>query len=297
MSVSQPVLRFAPTPNGYLHLGHAYSALFTHDLARQWDGRFLLRMEDIDPGRCRPEYDAAIREDLAWLGLTWEKPVLRQSEHLAHYEAALARLDHMGLLYDCFASRQEVAKAVRESKERPVPRDPDGAPLYPGIYKHASEATCRALKARGVPYARRLHMDRAAALAKEMAGGPLSFQEMSPDGRCVRVPARPEVWGDVILARKDVPTSYHIAVVVDDARQGITHVSRGADLYAATAIHRLLQVLLGLPEPIYIHHRLIVDEEGRKLAKRRGSQSLRALREQGLSPADIRRLLSLPPSK
>jgi glutamyl-Q tRNA(Asp) synthetase len=286
-----PVFRFAPSPNGYLHLGHALSALLNTDMARASGGRLLLRIEDIDVTRCRPEYEQASYQDLAWLGITWEQPVRRQSEHLDEYAAALARLDGMGLIYPAFESRAEIARLVAEREaEGPWPRDPDGAPLYPGDAKHLSGAERARRIGTGEPYALRLAMQ--AALARV---GALMWSEtgMGPDGETGTVAADPARWGDVILARKDVPGSYHLSVVVDDAAQGVTHIVRGRDLFHATSVHRLLQTLLGLPEPRYHHHRLLLDADGCKLSKSTRSTGLRELREQGLTPADIRRLAGL----
>jgi glutamyl-Q tRNA(Asp) synthetase len=284
-----PTFRFAPSPNGFLHLGHAYSALLNHDLARACGGRFLLRIEDIDATRCRPEYEAAIYEDLAWLGLTWERPVRRQSEDFAAYRAALDRLDAYGLVYASFESRAEVARLVAEREaEGPWPRDPDGAPLYPGS-AHALPAKERTRRmAAGEPYA--LRLDVAAAVAR---AGRLTWDEQDADGRLTTVVADPAAWGDVVLARKETPTSYHVSVVVDDAAQGITDVVRGRDLFAATAVHRLLQVLLGVPSPVYRHHLLILDADGRKLSKSTQATGLRELRSRGVTPAEIRRMVGL----
>ncbi len=292
-----PVLRFAPSPNGELHLGHALSAITGFDLAQRLGGRFLLRIEDIDIARTRAAHVAAITTDLAWLGLSWEQPVLRQSLHFADYAAAAARLADMGLLYPCFATRAEIEAAARTG---PQDRDPDGAPLYPGLHRDLSPSEVARRTAAGDPYALRLDMAKALAAAQAATGGaPLTFTEVAfdPQGRVTAsrvVPARPERWGDVVLVRKDTPTSYHLSVVVDDARQGITLVTRGQDLLAATDVHRLLQVLLGLVEPLYHHHPLILDADGRKLAKSAGDKSLRAWREAGASPADIRRMLGRP---
>ncbi|UQD72374.1 tRNA glutamyl-Q(34) synthetase GluQRS [Bradyrhizobium japonicum] len=286
-----PVFRFAPSPNGLLHLGHAYSALFNFDRARETGGRLLLRIEDIDATRCRPEFEAAIYDDLAWLGITWEMPVRRQSEHLAVYRAALEKLSALGLVYPAFESRAEIARlvAARETAG-PWPRDPDGAPLYPGDAKSLSAGERDRLIASGVPYALRLDM----AAACRCAAG-LTWKELGegPDGERGIVAARPEAWGDVILARKETPTSYHLSVVVDDALQGISEVVRGQDLFHATSVHRLLQVLLDLPEPAYRHHALILDEAGRKLSKSGRSTGLRELRADGATPAGIRRLVGL----
>jgi glutamyl-Q tRNA(Asp) synthetase len=286
-----PVFRFAPSPNGYLHLGHAWSALMNAELARAASGRLLLRIEDIDATRCRPEYEAAIYEDLAWLGLGWEKPVRRQSEPLDEYRAALARLEGMGLIYPAFESRAEIARLVAEREAHGSwPRDPDGAPLYPGSAKTMTAAERARRMAAGEPYALRLDMQVARGRI-----GPLSWLESGagPEGETGTVQADPARWGDVILARKDTPGSYHLAVVVDDAAQGVTDVVRGHDLFHATSVHRLLQALLGLPAPRYHHHRLLLDADGRKLSKSTKATGLRELRAQGLTPSDIRRLIGL----
>lgn len=283
------VLRFAPSPNGYLHLGHALSALTGYEMARRLGGRFLVRIEDIDIGRSRPEYIAAIFQDLAWLGVRWEQPVLRQSEHFADYRAAAARLEALGLLYPCFATRAEIAAA-----SDPSHRDPDGAPLYPGLHKHLPAAEIAQRVAAGQPFVMRLDMAKALPVATaRLLGAPLAFTSLASDGAASRTLARPERWGDAVIVRKDVPASYHLAVVVDDARQGITHVTRGLDLLAATDLHRLLQVLLALPEPSYHHHRLLADATGRKLAKSAGDISLRQLRAGGETPEGIRRRIGL----
>lgn len=278
-----PVTRFAPSPTGYLHLGHAHSALAGFRAAREAGGRFLLRIEDIDLARARPEFEAAIFEDLAWLGLSWEEPVRRQSAHFDDYRAALGRLSQAGLLYPCFCTRTEIQAEIARAPS--APQGPDG-PLYPG--------TCRALPAamrarrleRGEPHA--LRLDVARALARTGEG--LAFQE---EGRGL-VPAQPSLFGDVVLARRDFPASYHLAVVVDDALQGVSLVTRGEDLFPATHLHRLLQALLDLPVPRYRHHALLRDEAGRRLAKRDGARALRELRHQGLAPADVRRRAGFP---
>jgi glutamyl-Q tRNA(Asp) synthetase len=285
-----PVFRFAPSPNGYLHLGHALSALINADMARAAGGRLLLRIEDIDAARCRPEYEAAIYEDLAWLGIEWEQPVRRQSEHTDDYRAALARLDAMGLVYPSFESRAEIAMMVagRDAKGH-WQRDPDGVPLYPGNAKTLTTAE-RERRMASEPYALRLDMQAALVRA-----GALSWQETGagPAGETGTIAGDPAAWGDVILARKDAPTSYHLAVVVDDAAQGVTDVVRGHDLFHATSVHRLLQALLGLPGPRYHHHRLILDADGKKLSKSTAATGLRELRAAGASPADIRRRVGL----
>lgn len=285
----QPVLRFAPSPNGPLHLGHAYSALVAYETARKLGGRFLLRIEDIDPGRSREDFVEGIHEDLRWLGLTWEEPVLRQSRHMEDYVAAARRLEAMGVLYRCFATRAEIVAAHAAA---PRPLDPEGAPVYPGLHKGLSADEAERRIDAGEPLAMRLDMERALGLARMKLGRtPLEFVELDETMRPHRIAVDPRRWGDVILQRKDVPTSYHLSVVVDDARQGITHVVRGQDLYASTDIHRLLQVLLDLPEPVYRHHRLIADASGQKLAKSAGAQGLRDLRAQGISPGAIREMI------
>ncbi|HEX2556231.1 MAG TPA: tRNA glutamyl-Q(34) synthetase GluQRS [Microvirga sp.] len=286
--MTQPVFRFAPSPNGRLHLGHAYSALLNADLARRWGGRLLLRIEDIDVTRCRPAYEAGVYEDLAWLGLAWERPVRRQSEHFDAYRAAFAPLVATGLAYPCFCSRSDIARAVAATEgAAPWPRDPDGAPRYPGTCRTLPRASAEARIARGEPHAWRL--DMAAALLE--APGPHSYRGFDPEGATAPVAADPSRWGDAVLVRKEIPTSYHLSVVVDDALQGITHVVRGTDLEAATDLHVLLQALLGLPTPLYHHHGLVRDPEGDKLSKSAGSQSLADLRGQGIDAGAIRRRL------
>jgi glutamyl-Q tRNA(Asp) synthetase len=282
MATTPPVFRFAPSPNGYLHLGHALSALLNADMARAAGGRLLVRIEDIDAARCRPEYEAAIYEDLAWLGIAWEEPVRRQSEHFDGYRAALARLEALGLVYPSFESRAEIAALV--AAREPWPRDPDGAPLYPGDAKAMRAPERKRRMAAGEPYALRLDMPAAMARA-----GKLTWTE-TDQGLVV---ADATAWGDVILARKDTPTSYHLAVVVDDAAQGVTDVVRGRDLFHATSVHRLLQTLLDLPGPRYRHHRLILDADGNKLSKSTAATGLRELRAQGVTPVDIRRRVGL----
>jgi glutamyl-Q tRNA(Asp) synthetase len=289
--MSHPIFRFAPSPNGYLHLGHALSALINFDMARAMGGRFLLRIEDIDQARCRPHFETAIYEDLAWLGITWEEPVRRQSEHLDVYRAALRRLKGDGLIYPSFESRAEIARlvAAREA-QAPWPRDPDGAPLYPGDAKAMPASERERRMNSGAIYA--LRLDTEAAMRR---AGPLSWNESGsgPGGESGAVTARPDLWGDVVLARKDTPTSYHLSVVLDDAAQGVTHVVRGQDLFRATGMHRLLQALLDLPAPRYHHHRLILDGNGAKLSKSTLATGLRELRAQGATPGDVRRMVGL----
>ena len=285
-----PVFRFAPSPNGYLHLGHALSALIDLEMARAAGGRFLLRIEDIDTTRWRPEYEMAMYEDLAWLGISWEEPVRRQSQHLDDYRAAIAKLLERGLIYPSFESRSAIAALVAERDSRGGwPRDPDGAPLYPGTSKNLSAAE-REHRMASEPYSLRLDMNAAVAQA-----GSLQWKESGagPQGETGRVAASPQAWGDVVLARRDTPTSYHLSVVIDDAAQSVTHVVRGHDLFWATSVHRLLQALLGLAAPVYHHHRLLLDAEGRKLSKSTQATGLRELRAQGLTLSEIRRLIRL----
>ncbi len=292
--MTKPVFRFAPSPNGRLHLGHAYSALLNDALARRFDGRFLLRIEDIDITRCRPEYERAIYDDLAWLGLEWEQPVRRQSEHFADYRAAFGTLKGRGLVYPCFCSRKEIAAKVEElevGSGKPWPRDPDGAPLYPGICRSLSLQEAEERITRGEPAAWRIDMRE----ARQLLPGPHTFTRFSPDGEEEIVEADPGRWGDAVIVRKDTPTSYHLSVVLDDALQGVTHVVRGQDLEAATDLHVLMQRLLGLPTPRYHHHGLILDPGGDKLAKSRKSEALHELRERGVAAAEIRQRLGFQP--
>ena len=265
------ILRFAPSPNGHLHLGHAYSALFTDLWARQLGGQFLLRLEDTDIARCKPEFAEAIYEDLHWLGLDWPEPAMVQSVRVPVYAAAADRLRDLDLLYPCDCTRQEIAARSSGS-------DPDGAPFYDG--------KCRTHGlAGGRPVQTRLDVRRATALT-----GPLTFTLAQPtplDRPQIRY-ARPELWGDVVLQRKETPTSYHLSVVVDDAAQGITHVTRGRDMEPSTDIHVLLQMLLGLTQPIYTFHKLILDADRQKLSKSKGSASLREMRAQGVTAAAVR---------
>ncbi len=285
--VLQPVTRFAPSPNGLLHAGHALSAIIAHDTAKALGGRFLVRIEDIDITRARPEYVQAIYEDLQWLGLTWEKPVLVQSQHFADYLAAADKLISQGLLYPCFATRAEI-----EASADPARFDPDGAPLYPGLWKTAAPEAIAERIAQGEAPAMRLDMDAALrSLHARLGGTALTFTELDADGTRRVEAAEPQAWGDAVIVRKDVPASYNLAVVVDDARQGVTHVTRGEDLFPATGLQRLLQLLLDLPEPVYSHHRLIRWADGRKLSKGQSDMGLRSLRAEGASPADIRRAI------
>ena len=284
------VTRFAPSPTGRLHLGHAHSALDGWRTARAAPGgdggRFLLRIEDIDPGRCRPEFEAAILEALAWLGIDWDGPVRRQSEHLDTYRAALEPLEDAGLVYPCFCTRKEIEAEIAAAGYAPhgPAHGPDG-PLYPGTCRALDPADRAARIAAGTPYALRLDVARAARIA-----GPLTFHDLQAG----RVAADPLAHGDVVLARKDAGTSYHLAVTVDDALQGVTLVTRGMDLFAATSVHRLLRTLLGLPEPDYRYHRLVTDAAGRRYAKRDRSLTLTALRAAGHDPASVRAMAGFP---
>lgn len=270
------VTRFAPSPTGRLHLGHAYSALFAESLARQAGGRFLLRIEDIDPARCRPEFETGIFEDLAWLGVTWETPVRRQSDHLADYRTALDRLEGAGLLYPCFCSRKEIQAEIARSIA--APHGPEG-PLYPGTCRALPAGERRSRVSQGRPYA--LRLDVGASLART---GPLTWRDL---GRGI-ILAEPQLLGDVVLGRRDAPASYHLAVTLDDHLQGVTLVTRGEDLLVATHIHRLLQALLDLATPAYRYHRLLTNDKGERLAKRDGAMTLSALRRAGHTPADVR---------
>lgn len=276
------VTRFAPSPTGHLHLGHAHSALFGWRAAMAPQGRFLLRIEDIDPQRCRPEFERDLMEDLAWLGLSWDGPVRRQSDHLDDYRAALRRLHDMGVVYPCFCTRKDIAAEIARAGH--APHGPDG-PLYPGICRTlpASERADR--MAAGQAYAWRLDMAAAAGLT-----GPLRWLD---HGRGWQA-ATPEILGDVVLARKDTPTSYHLSVTVDDDLQGVTLVTRGEDLFFATHLHRLLQALLGLRVPEWHHHGLLTNGRGERLAKRDRAQTLRSLREAGHTPAEVRALAGFP---
>lgn len=290
-SNSQPVFRFAPSPNGRLHLGHAYSALYTWVEAQKVNGTVLLRIEDIDRERSKPQFVNAIYEDLKWLGLSWPEPVMLQSTRFAIYQKALDKLQDAGLVYPCFCSRTEIAARSRDKV------DPDGAPLYTGFCGQLSDDDVQDRIFTGLPVKWRLDMDRAIEKA-----GPLTYEVVASanEGEVGTRKANPAVWGDVVLARNDIPSSYHLSVVTDDASQKVTHVTRGGDLEQVTDVHVLLQKLLGLPTPVYSFHKLLRDKEGEKLSKSKGSPSLKDLRERGVSAADIRRRLGFkgrPPPK
>lgn len=272
------VTRFAPSPTGFLHLGHAFAAL----TAARAGERFLLRIEDIDTTRCRPEFEDAIYEDLAWLGLDWQMPVLRQSERFEAYRTALDALQSQGLLYPCFCTRAEIAAEIARASE--APHGPEG-PVYPGTCRHLSEEQRQARIASGAPYALRLDSQKAASII-----GMLAFEEhgAGPEGEHGTIAVEPLLFGDVVLARKETPASYHLCVVVDDAFQGVTLVTRGNDLFAAAHIQRVLQALLGLPAPDYAHHKLILDKSGKKFSKRDSAATLRDLRANGITPYQIK---------
>ena len=283
--------RFAPSPNGELHLGHAYSALLNQQMAARAGGRLLLRIEDIDITRCTPQFEAGIFRDLEWLGLHWERPVRRQSEHFAEYQAVLDRLIAEEVVYPAFMSRGEIRAFIAETGRRGWPRDPDGVPLYPPLDKALPARERKRRIAENMPFAWRLDVE--AAMAR--MPGALSWTEFTDEMMAVTqaIEATPQAWGDVIVARRDISTSYHLAVVVDDALQGVSHVVRGRDLYPATGVQRLLQELLGLPQPRYFHHRLILGPDGRKLSKSFKDTGLAALRDAGMLPQDIELLVGL----
>lgn len=276
------ITRFAPSPTGYLHLGHAHAALFADRRAREAGGRFLLRIEDVDAARCRDDYDAAIFTDLAWLGLDWETPVMRQSQRHAAYQAALARLDALGVLYPCFCTRKEIRAEV--ARAGAAPHGPTGAP-YPGTCRHLSAAEREAHMAAGRAAALRLDQAKAHALVGYPSWHDRAYETATADL---------STQGDVVLARKEIGTSYHLSVTVDDAAQGITLVTRGADLLESTPVHRVLQALLGLPVPDWHHHELLTDETGQRLAKRDDARSIASLRTAGATPAEVRALAGFP---
>ena len=270
-----PVTRFAPSPTGLLHLGHAYSALLAYEEAKKQGGIFLLRIEDIDTIRCKPEYIDAIYEDLKWLGLGWPEPVLRQSEHFERYDQFLHILEEGDLIYPCFCTRKEIQEEIAKSPS--APHGPDGV-LYPGTCKYIKADIRQKRIKNGEAHAWRLHMDKAAKLT-----GPLTFTDRNKG----EITVKPESCGDVVLARKDVPTSYHLSVVIDDAFQHVSLITRGEDLLHATHIHRILQTLFGFPEPNYFHHPLKTDQEGKRYAKRDGSMTLQDLKRTGVEITKI----------
>ena len=291
--MTRPVFRFAPSPNGEMHLGNAYTALLNADLAAATGGRMLLRIEDIDVTRCTVAFEEAIYRDLEWLGIEWERPVRRQSDHFDDYEEVLENLVEEGLVYPSFLSRGEVRSRISQAEAEGIewPRDPDGVPRFPTEERDLPQCERERRIAAGDPFAWRLDVDA----ATKRIGHQLTWDEIGagPSGQTGSITAAPDAWGDVVIARKEVPTSYHLSVVLDDALQGVTHVVRGRDLFFATAIQRLLQELLQLPVPVYRHHDLVLGDDARKLAKSRGDTSLAALRTAGLTPYDIRRMIGL----
>lgn len=284
-----PVFRFAPSPNGHLHLGHAYSALLNQQMAHAASGRLLLRMEDIDRERCTPDLEQMMLEDLQWIGFEWEQPVRRQSEHFGVYQEALDSLINMDLVYPAFLSRSDIKREIERiaGDKDNWPRDPDGALLYPPTDRQLSTRERVHRISEGGPFSWRLNMD----LALEHIGEPLFWSELAPEEHAVET--APRAWGDVIIARKDMPTSYHLSVIIDDALQGITHVVRGKDLFHATSVHRLLQRIFDIEPPVYHHHALILDHDGEKLSKSRKDTSLRSLRQEGVTREEIRAMVGL----
>lgn len=285
------VTRCAPSPTGYLHLGHAYAAGIAFLRAREASGRFLLRIEDIDLTRCRPEFTDAIFDDLAWLGLTWEWPVRRQSEHFDDYHRALDTLQNQGLLYPCFCTRRQIAAEIAAAGQ--APHGFEGA-VYPGTCRHLDSAERIDRMAAGEAYALRLDM---AAACRRISGWPLHWHDETVGAQTVTPDLLLEGFGDVVLARKETPASYHLCVTHDDALQGITLVTRGTDLLPATHLHRLLQALFDWPVPAYAHHHLLTDDRGERLAKRKNAPALRELRAGGLAPADVWRMAGLNPAR
>ena len=297
--MSRPIFRFAPSPNGYLHPGHAYAALFNQKICRAHNGIMLLRMENTDIGRSKETYEKAILEDLAWIGFEWQGEVRRQSEHFDCYQNKLDDLRRAGFAYPSFLSRREI-RGVVEKREKDNdgdwPRDPDGALHYPGIGREFDEATRKKLQAENPNFAMRLDINA----ATRKISSDLNWREMQCDDsgaelNLEQIKCAPERWGDVILGRKDIPASYHLACVIDDGLQNVTHVVRGKDIYHATSIHRVLQELLRIEPPIYCHHDLLLDGDGEKLSKRHGDKSLRELRDEGLLPSNIHRMIGLTP--
>lgn len=286
--MAAPVFRFAPSPNGRLHLGHALSAGLNARMAKRAGGRLLLRVEDIDRERSKPELETAMLDDLRWLGLEWERPVRRQSEHMVDYAAALDRLRAMGLVYPAFMSRSEVKARTSDPK---WPRDPDGAPLYPSDDRQLCEVDRARRIDEGLPHSWRLDMTEALKRLSRAMSWKEWMDASLRESRCIE--ALPDAWGDVMIARSTVPTSYHLSVVVDDALQGVSHVVRGRDLYDATAVHRVLQELLELPAPSYHHHPLLLGSDGRKLAKSEGSAGIAVLRKSGWTPEQVWREVGL----
>jgi glutamyl-Q tRNA(Asp) synthetase len=299
--MAQPVFRFAPSPNGFLHLGHAYSALYNQKICKAHNGVMLLRMENTDITRCSRGYEDAIIEDLAWIGFEWQGEIRRQSEHFDHYASILDDLETECLTYRAFMTRSEIKHHIAAKEEktgRPWPRDPDGAVHYPGGEFNLDDRTVTGLREKYPNQALRLNIDRAQEWLKRQHRQKLVWREMDCDERgnsltIEQIICEPEQWGDLVLGRREIPASYHLACVVDDSLQGVTHVVRGRDIYPATSIHRLLQEIFGFGDPIYCHHQLIVDEEGNKFSKRRGETSLREMRNAGMQRQDIHKMIGL----
>lgn len=282
------VTRFAPSPTGLLHLGHAYSAILAYQFAVERKGRFVLRIEDIDQNRCRPEFTEAIYEDLSWLGLSWASPVYIQSEHFENYTYSLDELKKSGLIYPCFCTRKDIQAEINRSDH--APHGPDG-PIYPGLCRAQPEHERKNLLDSQKPHAWRLDAAKAVQYLKELGRWPLFWEDLQTGTSAVSL----KNFGDIVLARKDTPTSYHLSVTIDDALQGITHVIRGKDLYHASHIHRVLQALLDLPTPLYLHHRLVTDANGIRFAKRHHAETLQDLRKKGVNPAEIYTRLGITP--
>jgi glutamyl-Q tRNA(Asp) synthetase len=297
----QPIFRFAPSPNGYLHLGHAFSALINQQICKSINGKMLLRLENTDISRCRNCYEEAIVEDLTWIGFKWQGEIRRQSDHFDHYAGVLDDLEHEGLAYPSFLSRRQINYLVTEKEEatgKSWPRDPDGAVHYPGNECNLNSEIRQQMRDDNPNFAMRLNIKEAQNWLVRQMPGALAWREMDHESKASgayikQTNCHPQLWGDLVLGRQDIPASYHLACVVDDGLQGVTHVVRGKDIYPATAVHRLLQEVLGLPDPIYFHHDLIVDEEGNKFSKRHGQTSLRELRQAGLQPGDIHRMIGI----
>ena len=289
--MNKPIFRFAPSPNGFLHLGHAYSALLNYEMANKTGGKYLLRIEDIDTARCKQEFEQAIESDLSWLGINWEKPVRRQSEHFLDYEQAFLKLKDLGLVYPAVLSRSEIKRFIdQHSIGKCWPVDPEGVPIYPDEQLVISESERKQRLKREKSIIWRLDMKKALATINQNF---FWFENgFGPNGETGQIVANPAVWGDVILVRKDTPTSYHLSVVVDDAYQRVTHIVRGQDLFWSTSIQRLLQMLLNLPEPKYFHHELIFDELGKKLSKSEQHTGIKLLRESGVTLREIKKRLS-----
>ncbi|MFK7902839.1 MAG: tRNA glutamyl-Q(34) synthetase GluQRS [Nitratireductor sp.] len=291
--MNKPVFRFAPSPNGRLHLGHAFSALLNQEMAKQLNAKFLLRIEDTDLGRCTPVLEQRMLEDLQWLGIEWDEEPLRQSDNIKTYEEVIHTLQSEGLVYPAFMSRSQIKNYIGAQEENGIawPRDPDGSPLYPDVDKNLSEDESEQRIANGDQYALRLDMQKAMAFVGQEMHWVENFE--GPKEETGTIKAKPKDWGDIILSRKDSPASYHLACVTDDAMQGITHVVRGRDLFWSTSVHLLLQALMGFPTPQYFHHDLILDENNRKLSKSNNDTSIAELRSAGTSQTDIKKMIGL----